>query len=96
MRNLRQTLWAILFLTAAALPGVRLNARQAKPTAPAPAPAASASTAPTIDQSLEMKSASNPQISPDGKYVAYEVSRTNWEDNAFERDLWIADTATGN
>jgi dipeptidyl aminopeptidase/acylaminoacyl peptidase len=27
--------------------------------------------------------------------VVYEVSRTNWEDNAFERDLWIADTATG-
>ncbi len=51
--------------------------------------------APTIDQSLEMKGAFNPQISPDGKRVVYEVSRTNWEDNAFERDLWIADVATG-
>ena len=78
MRNLRQTFWAILFLTAAALPSVRLNARQARPTTPAPAATVSASTTPTIDQSLEMKSASNPQISPDGKYVVYEVSRTNW------------------
>ncbi len=51
--------------------------------------------APTIYQSLEMKGAFNPQISPDGKRVAYEVSRTNWDDNAFERDLWIADVATG-
>jgi dipeptidyl aminopeptidase/acylaminoacyl peptidase len=58
-------------------------------------PGAGASKGPTIDQSLEMKSAFNPQISPDGKRVVYEVSRTNWEDNAFERDLWIADVAAG-
>jgi dipeptidyl aminopeptidase/acylaminoacyl peptidase len=50
---------------------------------------------PTIDQSLEMHSVSAPQISPDGKRVVYEQSRTNWESNAFETDLWIADTATG-
>lgn len=42
-----------------------------------------------------MKAAFNPEISPDGQRVVYEVSRTNWEDNAFERDLWIVDTATG-
>jgi len=57
-------------------------------------PAAGSSMTPTIDQSLEMKSAFNPQISPDGKHVVYEVSRTNWEDNAFERDLWLVDAAT--
>jgi len=51
--------------------------------------------APTIDQSLEMKSASSPQISPDGQRVVYEVSRTNWDDNAFERDLWIVDAGSG-
>jgi Tol biopolymer transport system component len=51
--------------------------------------------APTIDQSLEMKSAFSPKLSPDGKHVIYEVTRTNWEENAFETDLWIADTATG-
>jgi dipeptidyl aminopeptidase/acylaminoacyl peptidase len=50
---------------------------------------------PTIDQSLSMKSASSPRISPDGRWVVYEVARTNWEDNAFERDLWIASTASG-
>ena len=50
---------------------------------------------PTIDQSLEMESVSNPQISPDGKRVVYEQSRTNWEADAFETDLWLANTATG-
>src|SRR5260370_42059135 len=56
---------------------------------------ATASTTPTIDQSLEWKSAYNPNISPDGKRVVYEVQKANWEENAFERNLWIVDVATG-
>src|SRR5467141_341339 len=56
---------------------------------------ATASTTPTIDQSLEWKSAFNPKISPDGKRVVYEVQKANWEENAFERSLWIAEVATG-
>src|SRR3989440_977361 len=56
---------------------------------------ATASTTPTIDQSLEWKAAFNPKISPDGKRVVYEVQKANWEENAFERNLWIADTAAG-
>lgn len=50
---------------------------------------------PTIDQSLEMESAGAPHLSPDGRHVVYEQTRTNWDTNAFETDLWIADTATG-
>ncbi len=56
---------------------------------------ASLSKTPTIDQSLEMHSVANPRISPDGKRVVYEQTRTDWEANAFQTDLWIADTATG-
>src|SRR6266850_5368543 len=56
---------------------------------------ATASKTPTIDQSLEWKSAFNPKISPDGKRVVYELQKTSWEENAFEKDLWIADIATG-
>jgi dipeptidyl aminopeptidase/acylaminoacyl peptidase len=56
---------------------------------------AAASTTPTIDQSLEWKSAFNPKISPDGKRVVYELQKTNWEDNAFDRNLWIVDIAAG-
>ncbi|OLB39072.1 MAG: peptidase S9 family protein [Acidobacteria bacterium 13_2_20CM_57_17] len=56
---------------------------------------AAASTTPTIDQSLEWKNAFSPKISPDGKRVVYEVQKANWEDNAFDRNLWIVDVATG-
>ena len=68
-----------------------LAVAQEQKTSPAPG----SLKAPTVDQSLEMKGAFNPRISPDGKRVVYEVSRTNWENNAFERELWIADVATG-
>ena len=49
------------------------------------------STVPSIDQALEAQVPSGPALSPDGQRVVYEVSRTNWKDDAFERDLWIAD-----
>ncbi len=58
-----------------------------------PALALAFAAAPTIDQSLEMRTPAGPQISPDGSRVAYEVSRTNWEDNAFETEIWMARTA---
>ncbi len=58
--------------------------------------AASAQSAPpTIDQSLELHAVASPQLSPDGHHVLYEQTRTNWEANAFETDLFLADTATG-
>jgi dipeptidyl aminopeptidase/acylaminoacyl peptidase len=59
----------------------------------AQASATSSSSVPSIDQALEMQTASGAALSPDGQRVVYEVSRTNWKSNAFERDLWIADRA---
>ncbi|MGA9771116.1 MAG: S9 family peptidase [Blastocatellia bacterium] len=50
---------------------------------------------PTIEQSLNLKSAANPRISPDGRYIAYQVQETNWEDNAFENEIWIVVVRTG-
>lgn len=50
---------------------------------------------PTIDQSLNMKTAGGPRISPDGRYVAYQVQETNWEENAFETEIWVAVTSSG-
>jgi len=50
---------------------------------------------PTIDQSLEMRTVGSPQISPDGTRVLYEETRTNWDENAFDTDLWIVNVATG-
>ncbi|GAB4044828.1 S9 family peptidase [Spirosoma litoris] len=42
-----------------------------------------------------MKSVSNPQLSPDGKWVAYTVTKTNWDENTFDTDIWLANTTTG-
>jgi len=50
---------------------------------------------PTIEQSLSMKNVANPRVSPDGRLVAYQVQETNWEENAFENEIWIAVIATG-
>ncbi|OYY90116.1 MAG: peptidase S9 family protein [Sphingomonas sp. 28-66-16] len=60
----------------------------------APAPVPGVGT-PTVQESLDVQSFNNPAISPDGRWVVYEESRTNWVSNAFETDLWIADSATG-
>jgi dipeptidyl aminopeptidase/acylaminoacyl peptidase len=56
---------------------------------------AARATVPTIDESLSMKSVAGAQISPDGHYVAYSVTQTNWEDNDFISQIWIAVTASG-
>jgi dipeptidyl aminopeptidase/acylaminoacyl peptidase len=50
---------------------------------------------PTIQQAMEMKSASSPQISPDGRFVSYQITHTDWDENAFVRQIWIAVPATG-
>ena len=57
--------------------------------------AAARATVPTIDESLSMKSVAGAQISPDGRYVAYSVTQTNWDENDFISQIWIAVTATG-
>ncbi|MGA2115253.1 MAG: S9 family peptidase [Bryobacteraceae bacterium] len=54
-----------------------------------------AGTAPTIDESLGMKSVSGAQISPDGRFVAYTVQVANWDENDFVTQIWLANTATG-
>jgi dipeptidyl aminopeptidase/acylaminoacyl peptidase len=57
--------------------------------------AAASATVPTIDESLSMKSVAGAQISPDGRYVAYSVTQTNWDEDDFVSQIWIAITATG-
>src|SRR4051812_26174556 len=56
---------------------------------------ASAAEPPTITQSLELLTFGAPKISPDGRRVIYEQTATNWETNAFETSLWLADAAGG-
>src|SRR5215472_8431314 len=65
---------------------------------PALAAAQSSATelsAPSVEQALSMKSVSNPQISPDGKFVAYQVTHTDWDQNTFVQQIWLANVSTG-
>src|SRR5438477_3298962 len=52
-------------------------------------------TAPTVDQILSIERVGTPEISPDGRLVAYTVRRTNWDENAYETQIWLADATTG-
>ena len=51
--------------------------------------------APIVDQILTIKRAGSPEISPDGRWVAYTIRQTNWDDNAYDTQIWLADAATG-
>jgi len=54
-----------------------------------------ASQAPTIDQLIELERPGSVALSPDGTRVAYTVTTTNWEDNAFETEIFLADARGG-
>src|ERR1043166_3866827 len=50
---------------------------------------------PSVDDLLNLKAASAAQISPDGRWVAYSVTSTDWKTDAFVGQLWVANAATG-
>src|SRR5262245_28591989 len=51
--------------------------------------------APDVDGILSLKRAASPEISADGRLIAYTVRETNWDDNAYETEIWLADTRSG-
>ena len=50
---------------------------------------------PTLDETVSLKTINTARISPDGKYVAYQVRQANWKDNEFVTQIWIVNVATG-
>ena len=57
--------------------------------------AAAAPQAPTIDQLVELRRVVSVALSPDGSRVAYVVREANWDENAFETEIWLADAGGG-
>src|SRR5260370_4588047 len=49
----------------------------------------------TVDDYLALKSVGNPQLSPDGKWVAYTVTEPSLKDNRGITRIWLADVASG-
>jgi dipeptidyl aminopeptidase/acylaminoacyl peptidase len=60
----------------------------ARPTAETP-------RVPTIDDLLTVKTVGGVQISPDGRWVAYTVTETDFKQDAYVTHLWLANPATG-
>jgi dipeptidyl aminopeptidase/acylaminoacyl peptidase len=59
------------------------------------ASSAVAQTVPTVDQLVSLRRIGSPAISPDGQRVAYTVRETNWDENAYETEIWLADAGSG-
>ena len=57
--------------------------------------AAQQKAVPTVDQMVELKRPAAVAISPDGRYVAYTVREADWDENAFDNEIWLADSQTG-
>jgi Tol biopolymer transport system component len=56
-------------------------------------PGSTQTATPSIDDLLNLKRVGAPAISPDGRLVAYTVRETNWDENAYETEIWIGDGA---
>ena len=50
---------------------------------------------PTIDDLLNVKSIGGAIISPDGKWVAYTVSNSDFKQDAFVTQIWLVQSGTG-
>lgn len=49
----------------------------------------------TFEDVLAIKSVSDAQVSPDGKWVAYVVSSVDMKENAYDSDIWLVSTSGG-
>jgi dipeptidyl aminopeptidase/acylaminoacyl peptidase len=81
MRRALGTLSTLVFLAAAPM-----AAQEAHTAAATPRPM-------TFDDVIALRSVNDAQISPDGRWVAYTVSRADLEQNAADADIWLASTA---
>jgi dipeptidyl aminopeptidase/acylaminoacyl peptidase len=60
-----------------------------------PAPAQNKPHVPTIDDLLNIDSIGGTRISPNGKWVVWSVTHTDFKKDAFVTHLWIAELASG-
>jgi dipeptidyl aminopeptidase/acylaminoacyl peptidase len=61
----------------------------------APALAAAQSRVPDIDALINLRTLAGSRVSPDGRWVAYGAGETDWAQDAFITQLWVANVATG-
>jgi dipeptidyl aminopeptidase/acylaminoacyl peptidase len=50
---------------------------------------------PTIDDILNLQRVGAPALSPDGRRVAFTIRETNWDENAYETEIWVGEARSG-
>jgi dipeptidyl aminopeptidase/acylaminoacyl peptidase len=45
---------------------------------------------PSFEEVISLRSVGSVQLSPDGKSVAYTVTTTDWNDNRYDTEIWLA------
>jgi dipeptidyl aminopeptidase/acylaminoacyl peptidase len=51
---------------------------------------ARAGQVPTVQELVSLKTPGEVALSPDGRVVAYTLTETNWEEDRYEREIWLA------
>ena len=49
-----------------------------------------------LEDIARLKFVSTPALSPDGSYLAYAVTRSDWKENNYKTDVYLIDVFTGN
>jgi dipeptidyl aminopeptidase/acylaminoacyl peptidase len=50
---------------------------------------------PSLTEGLSLKAINGHEMSPDGKFIAYQLRETDWKENAYVRQIWLLNTETG-
>ena len=50
---------------------------------------------PTIEELLNLKTIGSARVSPDGRYIAYTVRETDFEQDAYITQIWLVEVKTG-
>jgi dipeptidyl aminopeptidase/acylaminoacyl peptidase len=45
---------------------------------------------PSFEEVMSLRSAGTPIISPDGRHILFSVGTTDWDNNRFDREIWIS------
>ena len=78
------------------IPVVPVAAASTPPLKPSSqAATAPAKHVPTVEELMALTSVGSPQISPDGTKVAYTITETDFDQDAYVTQIWLADVATG-
>jgi len=88
-RNIRTLLGAFI------ISGLFCALLAAPPAAAASSGADAAKRVPTVEDLMALKSPGAARISPDGTRVAYTVTETDMEQDAYVTQIWLADVASG-